>query len=55
MLRVCRFLDDPLNLKAFAPASARALECPKRGWGATPFIGTTSATTAACDHLTATQ
>ena len=29
MLRVCRFLDDPLNLKALAPASARALECPE--------------------------
>ena len=29
MLGVCRFLDDPLNLKAFAPASAHALECPE--------------------------
>ena len=29
MLGVSRFLDDPLNLKAFAPATARALECPE--------------------------
>jgi hypothetical protein len=29
MIHVCRFLDDPLNLKAFAPASARVLECPE--------------------------
>jgi hypothetical protein len=29
MFHVCRFLDDPLDLKAFAPASARVLECPE--------------------------